>query len=100
MEINYIALLDWVFLGSYIFLVIMFSYQAYMNLFLTKVSKYSIDALLLFLIMRFGSERARKRAKSFQQDVDRILLFGIYSALSVAGGIWAIIRWIKIFAQD
>lgn len=90
---------DWFFLGSCVFLILMFSYQAYMNLFLGKISKFSIDAILVFLIIKFGDEKSRKRAKAFSKNTDRILLFGVYSVFTVAGGIYEIILWLEKYVQ-
>lgn len=99
MNTNIILPIDWVFLGLYIFIVLLFSYQVYVNLFLGKVSRFSIDATIIFLILRFGKEKNRKRAKSFAKDTDRILVFGVYSALLAVGGIYGIIRWLERFTH-
>ncbi len=95
MNTNIITPLDWYALGSFVFLTLIFSYQAWVNLFYGKVSRFSIDAIMVYLFLKFGSEKARKRVKAFTKNTDRILLFGVYSILSAVGGIYAIIRWVE-----
>jgi hypothetical protein len=70
-----------------------------MNLFLGKASRFSFDALIVYLMIRFGDEKARKRAKAYGKDIDRIMIMGIYSALAVIGGIYEIIRWLEVYAK-
>ena len=95
MNTNIITSLDWFFLGFFVLLTLIFSYQAWVNLFYGKVSMFSIDAIMVYLFLKFGSEKARKRVKAFTRNTDRILLFGVYSVLSAVGGIYAIFRWVE-----
>ena len=91
--------LDWFGLLSLVFIILMAFYEAWVNLIYGKVSKYSIDALLVFLILKFGNEKARKRARAFTKDTNRILLFGVYALLTFFGGIYAIIVWLQRIAK-
>ena len=95
MRPHFITTFDWFFLLSLILISVMALYQAAINLLYGKVSKFSIDALLVNLLIKFGSERIRKRARAFTKNTQRIALFGIYALLTFIGGIYAIILWLQ-----
>lgn len=95
MEANYISPFDWFALISNILFLIMFAHQAYMNLYWGQVSRFSIDALAVFLFIKFGSENARRKVKAFRKNVDRIFLMGIYSVFVVVGGVSQLILWLE-----
>lgn len=95
MDANIITPSEWFFLFLLVLITVMAFYQAWVNLLYGKVSRFSIDAILVFLFVRFGTERARKRARAFTKNVDRITLFGIYALLTFFGGVYAIIMWLQ-----
>jgi hypothetical protein len=95
MNTNVVTPWEWFFLLSFVFIAIISFYQAYINLFYRRVSKFSIDALLVFLIIRFGNENARKRARAFTTNAARIILFGVYALLSFFGAVYAITVWLQ-----
>jgi len=99
MNANTVTPLDKFFLGLYVFITLMSIYQACVNLFFGKISSFSIDAILLYLILKFGDEKARKRTQIFSKNVDRIMLLGVYAALTAIGGIYAIIDWFEKFGK-
>ena len=99
MNANIVTPFEWFFLLLLVFITVMSFYQACVNLFYGKVSKFSIDAILVFLFIKFGNERARKRAQAFTKNVDRIILFGIYALLSFFGGVYGIINWLQRIAK-
>jgi hypothetical protein len=70
-------------------------YQAWVNLIYGKVSRYSIDAILVLFFLKFGNEKARKRVKAFTRNTNRILVFGLYALLTFIGGIYGIMKWLE-----
>ena len=63
MNTNIITSLDWFALGSFVLLTLIFSYQAWVNLFYGKVSRFSIDAIMVYLFLKFGSEKLASVSK-------------------------------------
>jgi len=86
---------DIAFLVFVILLTVMFIYQSWTNLIKKELSKFSIDALVLFLATSFGGRKYSERARRLSRDPKRILFFGIYGILGALGGIYGIMTWIK-----
>lgn len=95
MNDNIITPFEWFFLFLLVLITLMSLYQAWVNLIFGKVSRYSIDAILVLLFLKFGNEKARKQVKAFTKNTNRILLFGLYALLTFFGGIYGIIRWLE-----
>ena len=77
----------------------MFIYQSWVNLIKKEISKFSIDALALFLIVSFGGTKSQQRAIAYSKDGKRIFLFGVYGILGTIGGIYGIAHWIGNFVR-
>jgi Fe2+ transport system protein B len=88
-----------IFLILFILITVMSLYQACINLFYGKISRYSIDGILVFLFLKFGTEKIRKRVKTFSKSSDRILLLGVYAVLTFVGGIYALFVWLQRIAK-
>jgi len=99
MNTNIITSFDWFALLSLILITVMSLYQACINLFYGKVSRFSIDAILVFLLIKFGNEKTRKRARAFTKNTQRIFLLGVYALLTFIGGIYGIIVWLRILSE-
>ncbi len=84
---------SWIFLILFFLITLISFYQAWENLLNNRFSRFSIDAIMLALINKFGSQQARKRAKISTKDGKRITLLGVYALLTGVGGIYAIIQW-------
>ncbi len=95
MNANFPHTIDWIFLVSCIAFFFMFLYQAWVNLFYTQISKCSIDALLVFLLTKFGSQSLKKQVTLAARDQNRVLLLGIYAVLSCFGAAYVILEWLK-----
>lgn len=86
---------DWFFLISGVFIIIMFVHQAWCNLVYVKVSKFSLDAFLVWFFLKYGNARARNRISDFQKTPGRIMMFGIYALMVVVGDVYQLFLFLK-----
>ena len=87
------GLVNWFFLSLYCLGAIMFLAEAWVNIINQKVSKFSIDAFLLFLAQRIGTRQMRKNAKAFPKNKWDIIFVGIWVLLGGIGAIQEIVIW-------
>ena len=84
----------WITLAIFCFLTIMFLYEAWVNLVNQKVSRFSVDGVLVYIFRRVGTKKTRKNAKDFPRNKGEIIFFGICALLAGLKGILEIIAWI------
>jgi len=70
MPIRTPTLIDWLFLVMFVLLTLMFIFQAYVNFAKNRLSKFSYDALSLFLAVRLSS-KSHKEIKSISENTKR-----------------------------
>jgi hypothetical protein len=58
-------------------LVITLVCQAWINIINHKVSRFSIDALLIALVLRFGTKTAKRNARNFPRTKWEIIALGV-----------------------
>lgn len=72
-------------LANFIFgflLSLMFIGQAWVNIIKNEVSKFSVDALIIFLAQKLGSREVQKRFSSFPRNKAEIVILGIFALLT------------------
>jgi len=71
-------------LGFFIFLItlsLLFFYQAWENIIKKTISKYSFDALILFLSNKFANPTNRANTQRVSKDRTRLFLLGMFCLL-------------------
>ena len=83
-------------LGFFLFLVtlsLLFFYQAWENIVNKRVSKYSLDALILFLSNNFANPTNRANTQRLSKDRTRLFLFGMFCLLASIKGFIESYSW-------
>jgi hypothetical protein len=89
---------DWYTLIFFCLITVMLLYEAWVNIILKKVSKYSIDALLVILARKFGTRKTKKNAFVFPRNKLEIVILGIWALLAGLKGIQEIINWFSKYS--
>lgn len=88
---------EWAYFIFITLLSIMFLHQAWENLIRHRVSKFSIDRLLLILSDNFASSKHRMETRKLSTDPKRLLIFGLMALLGFMGFVQEIIKWLNKF---
>ena len=87
-------------LGFFIFLILlslMFFYQAWENLINKRVSKFSLDTLIIFMSNAFANPTIQNRTLKQSKDPKRLFLMGLFALLVFIRGSIEIYSWTKNF---
>lgn len=91
---SHLATIDWLFLAFLIMALLMSLHQAWENFFNKRISRYSVDRLILYLSDNFASTENRSRTKQLSKDSKRLFLLGVYAFLTFVESIHQIYKWI------
>lgn len=67
----------WITLAVLCLLTIMFLYEAWVNLVHQKVSRYSLDTLLMYILSKVGTKKTKGNAATFPRNKTEIIMVGI-----------------------
>jgi hypothetical protein len=88
---------DWITLTIFCLLTTMFLYEAWVNLIDHKVSRFSLDTLIVYILQRVGTKKTKQNAKVFPRNKTEIILIGIWVFGAGLKGIQEIVIWIDKF---
>jgi Trk-type K+ transport system membrane component len=80
----------------FVFLValsIMFLHQAWENIVNKRVSKYSLDALVVHLSNQFANATNRARTQQLSKDPKRLFILGFFVLLASIKGVMEAYSW-------
>ncbi len=97
MQSNSIPTEEWGYFFFIFALGIMFLHQAWANLIQQKVSKFSIDRLMILISDSFASPKNRAETRRLSKDPKRLLIFGLFSLLAFLGFVKIVYEWIIQF---
>ena len=83
-----------------IILTVIFLFQAVVNFHKRKLSKFSIDALGLFLATTLFGGKIRQRALALRNDSKRIFIWGVLAILGAISSIYEIVILVKSLSND
>ena len=89
---------SWLTLAIFSLLTVMFLYEAWVNLVHQKVSKFALDALLMYILSSVGTRRTKENVKAFPRNKTEIVFLGICAfAAGVKGlqGIYYLLQQYK-----
>ncbi len=69
--------LHWITLAIFCLLTTMFLYEAWVNLVHQKVSRFALDALLMYILSRVGTKKTRENVTAFPRNKTEIIVLGI-----------------------
>ena len=85
-----------IFFSILVTLSIMLLYQAWENIVNRRISKCSLDALIVLLSNKFANPTNRARTQKLSKDRTRLFVFGLFALLaSIRGGMLAYSWMIK-----
>lgn len=71
--------------------------QSWINIAEKRLTKFSLDALIFFLINIFGSEELKKGLRNHSKNSQRIQMIGIGTLFMALGGIYNSVDWFLTF---
>lgn len=88
---------DWFFLLLIFVMTMMLLYEAWVNIINQDVSRFSFDAILLFLLQRIGTKRTKQNALAFPRKKANIIILGIFMLIAGLYGVQQIISWFNSY---
>ena len=74
--------IDWLFLGLNVIFTIMFLAEAWVNIIDQRVSSFSLDAVLLYLVKNIGTRKSKQNARAFPRNKAEIIFLGSCALLT------------------
>jgi hypothetical protein len=88
-----VSLSELIFYFINVFLGFSLVYQAYINLFINRYTKYGFDALLLKLILVFVDQRRKNQFRKKFENIENIRKMGVIAIILACGFIYTVIEW-------
>ena len=80
----------------FLFLItLMFLGEAWVNIINKRISTFSVDALILFLVQRIGTKKTKANARSFPRNKTEIIVLGICALYAGLKGVQEILIWLN-----
>lgn len=77
-------------------LTLMFLGEAWVNIVNKKVSRFSIDGLLAFMLKKFGPEKFKQNVSNFPRNKTEIIILGCCALLAGLRGVYDILIALKV----
>ena len=89
------SVVNWITFAVLCLLTIMLLYEGWVNLVNQKVSRFSIDTFLVYILQKIGTEKTRRNVRNFPRNKAEIIVLGIWALLAGLKVIQEIVNWIE-----